>query len=194
VKGFVKSLLLVCFLFLILFSPPLVASFPVLPEKEVETLYREFRAEWRDKEDGEEDMWQVSPNMEGDCEDFVLTFYFQLPARYQAFIVRLVVTETINFLDAEIVKKTEGHIVAIVFDTQLGEAWVLDNGWITDLRGPFPPGVLDSSSPVIIALKQGDGQSVGFLSLEKEVVKMEISFFTSEKEVFRETNAVLWQK
>ncbi len=164
-------------------------------DTEIEELYYQFRADWQDQPDGEEDVWQVSAEMRGDCEDFVLTFSTQLPSYYESFLVRMEVETIHQFLGIQLGRKSSGHIAAILFNTQTGEIWVLDNDWIVGLRGPFPPGLIGSSSPAVMALRQGqeEGQT-GFLSRKREVTRIQISLFTLEREVFREDNSVLWQK
>ena len=93
------------------------------------------------------DEWRASP--EGDCEDFVLHFYYRVldPAKYNALFLALSYEERVT-LGSLVLAKIPHHHAAIALRSG-GELYLLDNGLI-GFHGPFAevsevPGVVISA-------------------------------------------------
>ena len=101
------------------------------PETELGELYAEFYNSWAYVSD-EEDIWSISPDHVGDCEDFALTFYSEYPREVPAWI--LVVSTPSNFLERVLgTHKYQGHVLLIIRETD-GFYYAVDNG---NVGGPF---------------------------------------------------------
>ena len=116
-------------------EPFYVARAAGIDGTELGRLYSEFEGSWDYVPDGEVDLWSVSPEHQGDCEDFALTFYVEYPRPVAGWI--LIVNTRSSFLERLLgaSSKTSSHALLVLWEQD--GFYVVDNGNVVGLEGPF---------------------------------------------------------